>query len=144
LILMGSELTGREWRSEAGLFQLVTTDRGMTFELRTPGGQKLKLSRTEWSTLRTELAVHFSATETHRRGADSKPASHGKPWSKDLDRELVRRWIAKEPLRTIAASMDRSRGGITSRLVFLGVVANREEARERRDGPPEFPSSLVR
>ncbi len=58
--------------------------------------------------------------------SDGLPARHGQPWSVDEDGRLRVMFLAGEAIPAIAQAHQRKRGAITSRLVKLGLLADRE------------------
>ena len=63
-----------------------------------------------------------------------KHANAYKPWSEEQDEILKILFSKNIPLAMMAETLGRKRGGITARLVKLGLVENRQEARERDAG----------
>lgn len=55
----------------------------------------------------------------------------GKPWRPDEDEALTAGWAARDGLEALASRFGRSTRAIAARLVRLGVVGNRAEARKR-------------
>jgi hypothetical protein len=61
-----------------------------------------------------------------------KPIEHGKKWTEELDQKLTLLWNGTAPNNTISAiatALGRSEVAIVARLVKLGLVTDREEAR---------------
>lgn len=56
---------------------------------------------------------------------------HGRPWQKSEDEELLQAFQQRLCLRSVAERHQRTEGGIVSRLVRLGQVRDRAEARQR-------------
>ncbi len=54
-----------------------------------------------------------------------------KPWPPEEDAALTAGWIAREGLDSLAARFGRSTRAISARLVHLGVVGSRGDARKR-------------
>jgi len=72
--------------------------------------------------------VLFGITQPHRSGADrldairrELPRSY-QPWSEDEEERLLERWDAGEPVALIAEALERTKGGVRSRLVKLGRI----------------------
>ena len=65
------------------------------------------------------LSATGAARPTRRRSA-GRPAQQGRPWNDELDAELETRWIAGESVAEIAASFERTPGGIRARLPRVG------------------------
>jgi hypothetical protein len=62
---------------------------------------------------------------------DSKLSDRaGKPWSTDEDSQLREGFYKHEDLPILASRHKRSRGAIVARLVHLGLVDDRNEARK--------------
>jgi hypothetical protein len=55
-----------------------------------------------------------------RRRSPGRPAQQGRPWNEEMDAELESRWIAGESVAEIAASFERTPGGIRARLPRVG------------------------
>lgn len=59
------------------------------------------------------------------------PVNQGRPWTEAEDDVLGEAWDRGEGLRDLAARFGRSTSAVAARLVRLGVVATRDEARRR-------------
>ncbi|TAN32513.1 AAA family ATPase [Patescibacteria group bacterium] len=55
-----------------------------------------------------------------------------RPWEPEQDEELKKLFARKTSIKDISKKLGRKKGGITSRLVRLGVVESREQARAQR------------
>lgn len=60
-----------------------------------------------------------------------EPTSAGEPWRPDDDDALAAAWDAGDGLAELAERLGRSTSGVAGRLVRIGVVESREEARRR-------------
>ena len=67
-----------------------------------------------------------------RTTTEDRPVAAGKPWTDDDDDRLAQAWAEGETLESLSAEMSRSTSGIAARLVRIGVIADRAEARRRR------------
>lgn len=67
--------------------------------------------------------------EVMRRG--DAPSSAGRSWLPEEDDQLAAGWDDGETLTSLAERFGRSTSGIAARLVRIGVVGSRAEARER-------------
>jgi len=59
------------------------------------------------------------------------PPERRKPWQPEEDAALTAGWVAREGLDSLAARFGRSTRAISARLVHLGVVGSRGDARKR-------------
>lgn len=66
------------------------------------------------------------------KGATKKPANQGARWTEVDDRLLHEVWHSSEApaLKQVAEKFARNEGGISARLVKLGIVLDREAVRE--------------
>ena len=62
-------------------------------------------------------------------GTKNGPIRAGEGWSSQEDEEVRRAFTLGQPLSVIARRQQRTRGAIAARLVRLGLVSNRQEAR---------------
>jgi DNA helicase-2/ATP-dependent DNA helicase PcrA len=67
-----------------------------------------------------------------RTTTEDRPVAAGKPWTDDDDDRLAQAWAEGETLESLSAEMSRSTSGIAARLVRIGVITDRAEARRRR------------
>ena len=67
-----------------------------------------------------------------RRPAAEGPSNQGIPWTEAEDADLAQAWQAGEGLVALAARFGRSVSGVAARLVRIGEVETRDEARRRR------------
>lgn len=58
-----------------------------------------------------------------------RPAESGRAWQPDDDERLAAGWAAREGLEALAVRLGRSKAAVAARLVRLGVVGSRAEAR---------------
>lgn len=58
----------------------------------------------------------------------TSPENAGKPWSEAEDSELLSEFDAGQSVKSIALSHGRTHGAITSRLIRLGRIQERNEA----------------
>ncbi len=65
------------------------------------------------------------------RHEQPKPASAGKSWTEDEDEALMDGWEEGSTVAELSEKLERSRSGIAARLVRLGLVGSRAEARRR-------------
>ncbi|MFZ5479342.1 MAG: ATP-dependent helicase [Myxococcota bacterium] len=63
--------------------------------------------------------------------AMTKPPLQGKPWTADDDERLLDGWEGGKGLRALAEELGRSTSGVAARLVRVGAVETREQARRR-------------
>lgn len=70
--------------------------------------------------------------KTLRRPAAEGPSNQGIPWTEAEDVALAEAWQAGEGLAALAARFGRSVSGVAARLVRIGEVETRDEARRRR------------
>jgi hypothetical protein len=127
-----------EWESDAGLFRFERvggTD--ISARLVTPDGVVTELSDPDWGALALAIA---RVVPSHKRPIQSKKMSAalarpnaGKPWDAAQDADLRRSWMAGESARSLSLRFGRSAGGIAARLVKLGLINERAEARLRSD-----------
>lgn len=75
-------------------------------------------------------AMDPSAAKRPKPAKDA-PERNGKPWSEEEDRDLVSAFRAAAPNSQIEARHQRSSGGISARLVKLGLIEERSQYRER-------------
>lgn len=60
-----------------------------------------------------------------------KPAAAGQKWTEEQLSRIRRGWLAGEGLAALAAAVGRTPNGVAARLVRLGLVESRDEARAR-------------
>jgi hypothetical protein len=65
----------------------------------------------------------LEATGRRRRGPSAATGNAGKPWSEDVDRELLSAFDDGRPLAELAQAHGRTRGGIQARLIRHGRLA---------------------
>lgn len=65
-----------------------------------------------------------------------KPPSTGRRWEPEEDERLRVGWQAGHPVTALSAAHGRTRSGIAARLVRLGLVETRDEARARGTAAP--------
>lgn len=81
-------------------------------------------------------ALHVALEALSRSSAfngpeDASPGRNGRPWTPEEDAELKRAFEAGEGKAAIMAAHQRSAGGISSRLVKLGLIGERREFRAK-------------
>ncbi|AXB43573.1 helix-turn-helix domain containing protein [Amycolatopsis albispora] len=85
---------------------------------------RLDLDAAAAATLATVLSRALRSAgalgRTGPRRSGPRPAQQGQPWSPTLDAALERRWMAGEPVETIAEAFGRSPGSIRARLPRVG------------------------
>lgn len=84
---------------------------------------------TEWNVLVSADSPQLGNVAMART---EKPGQHGKKWTEEIDQTLSSLWNGPGPNNTIAAiakALERSDVAIAARLVKLGLVADRDEAR---------------
>jgi hypothetical protein len=119
-----------EWGPSDAPFRLEHQTRSRAAAtLTTPHGQVLDLGIEEWRQL--ALAIHRMFPAERDRSLRTDAANIGKPWSAELDSELAQRWNAGSDVAALAAHFGRAKGGITARLVRLGLVPDRATASSR-------------
>lgn len=83
------------------------------------------------------LASRVLAEDGRTPSSAHRPGKAGLPWSAEEDRQLLQSFDAGASVQQLATQHQRSRGGITSRLVRLGRIQERSEAhRPRQAGAP--------
>jgi hypothetical protein len=117
-----------QWEIDERSFHFITD--GVVGELQTPEGQVIALSMSEWYAISLGLAELGPVAKAPKNKA-AMPPNVGQPWSEELDARLKARWTEGADVRQLAAEFGRSRGGITSRLVHLGLVPDRQSADSR-------------
>lgn len=74
------------------------------------------------------LAVlQLEKAEKAKKREKSLPENAGKPWTPEADKELIQLFEEGRNKRDICEIFKRTDGAITSRLVRLGIIQNREE-----------------
>lgn len=86
------------------------------------------------SVLSETLRHHVALTEPGARRTRARPAGQGRPWNRDLDLELERRWLEGQTVEEIAIHFERTPGGIRARLPRVGC--DPERPGEYLPGPP--------
>lgn len=121
-----------EWGRSGASFRLEREDNGQATAatLTTPEGEVLELSADEWRNLAAAVNRVFPAKQGDPKHPDAMNV--GKPWTSELDAELTERWTAGANVDTLATHFGRAKGGITARLVRLGIVPDRQTASARR------------
>ncbi len=90
-----------------------------------------ELRGARWSPPQATLSAKERVTAVVARHESPKPAAAGKSWSEDEDQELMDAWEEGETVSELAERFERSKSGIAARLVRLGLVSSRKEARRR-------------
>jgi hypothetical protein len=120
-----------EWAIDGQQYSLRQTSTGALFAI--ADGRFLELKTDEWLQLADAInRMHDStvarAVSTH---SESRLMNAGKPWNSELDAELAEKWNAESSIAEIARHFSRTTGAIASRLVRLGLVESREDARKK-------------
>lgn len=134
-----------EWGDPTAAFRLARlgagTDAPPAARLKTSDGQVLDLPEADWRALSDAVARLFGPSDRAEPKAKPVLPNAGQPWTADMDKTLVAIWRAGRTVGQIAAEMGRSRGAISSRLVRLGLVDNREQAEGAAEArPPRDPA----
>lgn len=120
-----------QWNVGGKTFEFVTDD--VTGEFRTPDGQTVTLLMDEWRALTTGLSEIAHISEPRKKGDPVVGApNNGQPWTAELDATVTSRWTKGADVAQIAEELGRTAGSISSRLMHLGLVADRYEATQRR------------
>jgi hypothetical protein len=120
-----------EWEVGGRPFCFITDDR--TGELRTPDGQVVILSLDEWHAFALGLGkVAPGKKGRTRKGPPADAPNQGSRWSLEDDAHLTSRWEQGADVEQLSEEFGRGSGGITARLVRLGLVEDRQEARRRQ------------
>jgi hypothetical protein len=110
---------------------------GDRIEISSDDGQSFKADFEVWSTFSSILgSSKVSRKPSRKKPSQEKPdgthQNQGQPWSAELDEQLKLMWESGETTRNLSAYFGRTTGGIASRLVKLGIVESRDEARSRK------------
>lgn len=125
-----------EWEHGRGCFRLERAGAPAIARLITPEGEVVELEKGAWVALAAAIGRIFPSG-TPQRGrvpADPTRPNAGRPWTSAQDAELAARWTAGETARVLSRDLGRSPGAIAARLVRLGLVDDRAEARLRTEG----------
>lgn len=127
-----------EWGSEACLFRFERPGSAEgPARLVTPDGVVIELSDSDWGALALAIARVVPSDkrpiQSKKIGAALAGPNAGKPWDAGQDAALRRCWMAGESARSLSLRFGRSAGGIAARLVKLGLIDERAEARLRSD-----------
>lgn len=74
-------------------------------------------------------AKALDSAEKRAERSKALPNNAGRPWSEDEDQQLLTLFDTDIPINDIAQKHGRTRGAITSRLVRLGRIQERADAR---------------
>ena len=77
------------------------------------------------------LGARDRTTAVVRRGQGEHAEGRGKSWSEAQDQELMEGWEEGYTVEDLAERLKRSGRGVSARLVRLGLVSSRAEARSR-------------
>lgn len=84
-----------------------------------------------WKTRGATLSARERVTAVAARRAQPRPAAAGKSWTEDEDEALMDAWEEGASVPELAERLERSSSGVAARLVRLGLVTSRAEARRR-------------
>lgn len=117
-----------EWSVDGRHFRFVADDH--VGEFRTPEGEIVTLCMEEWRALADAIGLSYSAKTkpTIAQIMSSDIPNAGQPWSRELDERLESLWNSGTSVDELARGFGRTSGAISSRLMRLGLVTNREEA----------------
>ena len=90
---------------------------------------KSTIERTKATSWRT-MASNFA--EVAPTSPKTGPDRAGEGWSSQEDREVSQAFTGGSSIAVIARTQERTRGAISARLVRLGLVSSRQEARRAR------------
>lgn len=141
-------VTRVEWEHGAGsfCFERVQGSSGLA-RLIMPSGAVVELSDAQWEALATAvIKVVSHGKNLHRRNIANAPSASpnaGQPWTAGEDAHLKQRWNAGESARSLSVHFGRSVGAIAARLVKLGLIDDRAEARIRVESGVVTPSSVA-
>lgn len=146
---MFNKKTTLEWSVDGRCFRLIydATQEPDRPALIAPDRTGLTLSVHEWEELSKAISRMIAdrrRNDVKQRSAEQRqslPANAGQPWTQDLDNELADLWRAGLDVLSLARHFQRTEGSISSRLVRLSLVPNREAAYERSRVSPEQDSS---
>lgn len=116
-----------EWSVNGRDFCFVADDQ--VGELRTPDGEIITLRMEEWRSIADSIGQSSAPKPRPKmdRIASSDAPNIGQRWSRELDERLASLWRSGASVDELARQFGRNKGGISSRLVRLGLVTNREE-----------------
>lgn len=139
------------WQQD-GISLEMTFSEGQ-ISLGTDGGYALRLPLSVWQTAASLIASAAKGPDRRVKkqkmkkpvevGVDPTYPNQGQPWTAVLDVELRNGWNGGKTVGQLAKTFGRSGGGIASRLVKLGIVEKREDARARKEShvPPDTPAA---
>lgn len=67
------------------------------------------------------LAAFYPTPARHRDRQSGEPRNHNKPWTKNLDGQLLQWYHEHTTVTQLAARMERTRGAIEARLMHHGI-----------------------
>ena len=82
-----------------------------------------------------EIVRAFYAILNHldeKKPKKNLPANAGKPWTKEDEDLLVGLYRSGTPKRDICKTLQRTATGIAARLVYLGIIDNRDIFRDKK------------
>jgi hypothetical protein len=96
-------------------------------------GQSFKAPTEVWDAVSKIIATRNAESPVHQDYALNKSyPNQGQPWTESLDERLTELWNSGAPSAAICTALGRNMGGISSRLVKLGIVNKRQEVRKRK------------
>lgn len=120
------------WQANDGSYQMAWDRAAELVNIVTPHGTLCLGHQAAMEVLKgldTLLNLTTVKTERHK----DLPPNAGLAWTKELDTELSRLWYAGETVSVIATRMGRTHSSIEARLVRIGLVDARDEARARTE-----------
>ena len=82
-----------------------------------------------------EIVRAFYAVLNHldeKKPKKNLPANAGKPWTKEDEDLLVSLYRSGTPKRDICKTLQRTESGVAARLVYLGIIENRDIFRDKK------------
>lgn len=82
-----------------------------------------------------EIVRAFYAVLNHleeKKPKKNMPANAGKPWTKEDEDLLVSLYRSGTPKRDICKTLQRTESGVAARLVYLGIIENRDIFRDKK------------
>lgn len=75
-----------------------------------------------WSILNFDKAINKEKYKSDIKSQNSKSTNAGQPWSYDEERNLIDMYNKKYTIAEMSEALERSKGGIRSRLKKLGLI----------------------